>query len=676
MKIEFKNKKSNEMTNVNGEKVTQKISAKDAGMFLIDIAIWLIFGLIMVVGLETIHAQSIRAGVKFVYQWKNATTAAYMIVLMLTAPCLFFKRSNFVFGIIAIPMTILTVVASIVSVSRGIPMMWSDFYNIADGMAVAGNYISTKLLMGVGILIVLIIIVMFILYKLNGLKLSRLWVPIKAVVVVVLVAGLGMGVNGIYKSGKIDPIVWDAAIAYKTNGFIYSFTHSMLATIRKAPEGYSEKTLNAIQENIKEVHKAQVPNEDKPNVIMVQLEAFMDPMILEGVQFSSDPIPNFRKYFEENWSGYMDMPTFGGGTARSEFEVLTGINLDYLSPGEIPHTSGLLGEKPIEAMPYILKNYGYTATAIHNFQGNFYNRDTGFANLGFDHFISKEYMAGIQAPKGWPKDDILPSYIDQTLKATEGRDFIYTITVETHGGYNNKYQSDNSRVKVTGNVDQAVINETQEYIDRLVEVDDFIGALTEYVKHLEEPTVLVMFSDHFPSMTLAKEAKDKYTVPYFIGGNIDIPKVQDHHIEAYELSAQVLDLLGMNTGYMSAFHTAYQPKEDYKEVMKTAQYDMLFGKSYLTNREALYAKTDLKMGVVPINIKDVKIDGNSLKVIGNNFTEDSKIYTGDSYIATKFVDPTTLMGDGVNQLPKEVSVGQIGRHDRALTMTQPYKTQE
>ncbi|MHC1749943.1 MAG: LTA synthase family protein [Cellulosilyticaceae bacterium] len=656
--------------------MTKKNYAKDTGMFLIDVAIWLVLGIVLVMGLEIIHAQSIRAGVKFVYQWKNATTAAYMIVLLLTSPCLLFKRSHFVFGLIAVPMTILTVVAGVVSVSRGIPMMWSDFYNIADGMAVAGSYVSGKLLMAVAVLIILIIVVLFVLYKLNGMKLSRLWLPIKMGVFVVVAIGLTMGVSNFDKSGKIDPILWDSAIAYKTNGFIYSFTHSMLATIRTAPDGYNEKSLKTIEQDIKTVQSQQIPLKEKPNVIMVQLEAFMDPTILEGVQFSSDPIPNFRKYFKENWSGHMDMPTFGGGTARSEFEVLTGVNLDYLSPGEIPHTSGLLGEKPIESMGYILKEHGYTTTAIHNFQGNFYNRNTVFTNLGFDHFISKEYMAGIQMPKGWPKDDILPQYIDQTLKATEGRDFIYTITVETHGGYNKDYQSNNSRVKVTGGVDQSVLNETQEYVDRLVEVDDFIGSLTEYVKKLDEPTVLVMFSDHFPSMTLAKEAKEKYTVPYVITGNVEIPKVQDHHIEAYELSAQVLDLIGMNTGYMSAFHTAYEPKEDYKEIMKLAQYDMLFGKSYLTSGKELYAKTDMKMGVVPIEIKNIELDGNQLKVIGDNFTEDSKIYIENDSVATKFVSPNTLMGDGVSEIPKEVSVGQIGRHDRALTKTEPYKEKE
>ena len=90
---------------------------------------------------------------------------------------------------------------------------------------------------------------------------------------------------------------------------------------------------------------------------------------------------------KENTSGYMNVPTTGGGTARTEFEMLTGSNFDYLLEGEIPYTS-IVKEKPSNSLATTLKKQGFGVQAIHNFKGNFYNRDKGYKNLGFDTYTS------------------------------------------------------------------------------------------------------------------------------------------------------------------------------------------------------------------------------------------------------------------------------------------------
>lgn len=64
------------------------------------------------------------------------------------------------------------------------------------------------------------------------------------------------------------------------------------------------------------------------------------------------------------------MPTYGGGTVRSEFEVLTGLSTDYLPVGEIPNNN-ILKKQPVESLAYILRDYGYGTNVIHNYEGNF-----------------------------------------------------------------------------------------------------------------------------------------------------------------------------------------------------------------------------------------------------------------------------------------------------------------
>ncbi len=52
----------------------------------------------------------------------------------------------------------------------------------------------------------------------------------------------------------------------------------------------------------------------------------MDPTRIKGVKFNKDPMPYMRNLMNDYTSGLMDVPTVGGGTARTEYEVLSGAN--------------------------------------------------------------------------------------------------------------------------------------------------------------------------------------------------------------------------------------------------------------------------------------------------------------------------------------------------------------
>ncbi len=65
----------------------------------------------------------------------------------------------------------------------------------------------------------------------------------------------------------------------------------------------------------------------------------MDLDRINGLTFTEDPIPTFRKIASESTNGFLKVPTYGGGTVRSEFEVLTGLSTDYLPVGEIPNNN-------------------------------------------------------------------------------------------------------------------------------------------------------------------------------------------------------------------------------------------------------------------------------------------------------------------------------------------------
>ena len=80
------------------------------------------------------------------------------------------------------------------------------------------------------------------------------------------------------------------------------------------------------------------------------------------------------------------MPTIGGGTSNTEFEVITGLSTKLFGPGQFPYNS-LLQTSTSESIAYYLKDQGYATTAMHNHEAIFYGRNVAYANLGFDRFI-------------------------------------------------------------------------------------------------------------------------------------------------------------------------------------------------------------------------------------------------------------------------------------------------
>ena len=106
---------------------------------------------------------------------------------------------------------------------------------------------------------------------------------------------------------------------------------------------------------------------------------------------SEDACPNLHNLYQNYSSGYFKVPSVGAGTANTEFEVLTGMNLRYFGPGEYPYKT-YSKKHPTESAATALAALGYGTHALHDNTGNFYSRANVFTNMGFDTFTSKEFM--------------------------------------------------------------------------------------------------------------------------------------------------------------------------------------------------------------------------------------------------------------------------------------------
>lgn len=133
------------------------------------------------------------------------------------------------------------------------------------------------------------------------------------------------------------------AFAYQDYGLPYCFSASLFNTGISQPNDYNKATIEKISQNGK-LTESKADKKKKPNVLFVQLESFFDTSEYEALQTSEDPLPNLRKMAKEYSSGYFKVPSVGAGTANTEFEVLTGMNLRYFGPGEYPYKTKLKNE--------------------------------------------------------------------------------------------------------------------------------------------------------------------------------------------------------------------------------------------------------------------------------------------------------------------------------------------
>ncbi len=382
------------------------------------------------------------------------------------------------------------------------------------------------------------------------------------------------------------------AVAYEDLGFAYCFSTSVIDRGVEEPEDYSEESVNAICAELETSAKGAWPN-----VIFVQLESFFDPARYSGIELDENPIPNYTMLRSKCSTGYLSMPSIGAGTANSEFEVLTGMNMDHFGAGEYPYKT-VLSSETCESLAYNFSSIGYTSTAIHNHIRTFYGRDKVFENLGFDEFISVEDMGEVErTPTGWSTDEVLTGEILSALDASEGPDFIYTITVQAHGKYTDIDDEDETNIPPDENQDT---EKAWEYYTRqLSGTDKFIGDLISSLSVRNEPTVVVFFGDHLPSLKIDESLlnnEDQFTTEYLIWSNIGLVK-QDLDLQAYQLGAYVQSRLGLCLGTITALHQQYARSGDleaYQYALQTIEYDMLYGEKYVFGGEDVYSPTDLE----------------------------------------------------------------------------------
>lgn len=634
--------------------------------------------------MEMFSRRSVWQGLQFMALHPIHFLCNILVVLLTLLLALLVKRRVFMLSLVSTIWLGLAIANFILLGYRTTPLAAIDFYILKPVFSILKIYL-TPVQMILIVLAFLVVITGIVLVFLKAPKHRALYRGALASITMTFIATFGL-IHFSIQADATSASFANLADAYRNYGFAYCFATSLLDTGIDKPEEYSVEAMTSLAEDIERVSEEEASSSDQqgnpadqdesqqvPNVIMVQLESFIDPNRLEGFTYSENPVPVFTELKENYTSGYLSVPAIGAGTANTEFEVLTGMSLDYFGPGEYPYKT-ILQQSTCESIAYNLKELGLGTHVIHNNTGTFYDRHLVFPNLGFDSFTSLEYMNHVDKnPLGWAKDAILTTEIIKSLLSTEQKDFIYAISVQPHGKYPSDPLGDDQPITVTSDVlsDEELIPFSY-YVNQIHEEDAFLRSLIQALEACGEPTVLVLYGDHLPSLSAAEEHMaegDLLQTEYVIWDNIGLEK-QDQDLEAYQLSSSVLKKLDVRNGVLNSFHQSFEESPRYQEYLEMLEYDMLYGEQAVYGGTSRYLPSNMQMGVVPVVMDQYFLLGDTLYVLGDQFTPYSRICINGDPVDTEFVSTSAIKGPDLSlEDGDQISVAQIGEDGIPLSET-------
>ena len=458
---------------------------------------------------------------------------------------------------------------------RGLPIVLTDVLSIGTAADVSDAYafdITPEMIAAV----LLMLSVFLLESKVRFMKYSlRLRGAVSGVLVVLSILGI-VYLNSLplMKTEKDGSFFWNLPKSYQENGyFLSSYIYQKFQSVQK-PEHYSEQAVQELMARLEEetehtVHVAAEKDQGQklPNIIAIMNESWTDFASVGGIETSEPVTPFIDSLTENTIRGELYVSVFGSGTANSEFEFLTGSSMRFLPNGSIPYQAYIDQETP--SLASYLKQYGYFTLASHFANRSNWKRDTVYPLLGFDEFLSEPSVEEFECEHGRISDwanyqEVIRRYEQWKDEQTSEHFFCFNVTFQNHGGYLTGYRCENPPHYTGGAADPDV----EEYLSTVHVSDQAFQKLVEYFRQEDEPTVIVMFGDHWPRLnnefldtiteqdTSAGElekSQDRYETPYLIWANYDIDAEEGGKLSANYLSTLLLETAGVSLNSYYSF---------------------------------------------------------------------------------------------------------------------------
>lgn len=292
----------------------------------------------------------------------------------------------------------------------------------------------------------------------------------------------------------------------RETGFFYTFLRSATQNRLQKPDGFSlSGTMQAVAQT------ATAPDDPVPvHVLFVMSEAFSDLTDADAFdwQGTDDPLLHFHalQQSEHAISGHLVVPWFGGGTADTEFDVLTGMQTAMLSD-----TSVSAFRVMHQGLPSVFRTAaqnGWQTAFLHPGKAWFYNRQNAYRWLGARQIVFEQAFTDALFKGGYVSDASLANYIIQDFKRRleDGApQMTYVTTIQNHMAYSaEKYAAEDDVQPLSLAEGQTLSAQAEEmltsYAYGVRDADVMLGRLVYYFERQDEPVLLVWFGDHMPSL--------------------------------------------------------------------------------------------------------------------------------------------------------------------------------
>ena len=332
------------------------------------------------------------------------------------------------------------------------------------------------------------------------------------------------------------------------NGFYFNLLLQIKNSVIIPPEGYDSTLIATLDKQYSYSSFNETTKE--PSIIVIMNESFTDfSSFSKKMETSNDVLPFLHSLKSNVIKGYVYSSVYGGNTANSEFEFLTGNTMAFLPAGTTPYQQYIYGNQ--YSLVSFLHEKNYYCVATHPYFSSGWNRVSVYNSFGFDKVTFIEDYPQINLVRNYISDYEMYEYV---IKQFEERPqdkgfFLFGITMQNHGGYEDEdFQS-------TVMLDYSVSYPDAEQFLTLTQLSDSaVEYLLSYFSEISEPVVVCFFGDHQPKldeqfleMIYGGEVDDlqyemnNYKVPFFIWTNYDIDEEYDIETSINYLSNYVLD---------------------------------------------------------------------------------------------------------------------------------------
>lgn len=468
---------------------------------------------------------------------------------------------------------------AVVKAIRRTPISAGDLFSIKTAMAVAGNYsmeFDRDLVLKIGAGLVLVALTDVILVCVlkgdawNGQEKEQNEEPwtarIADTAVPVIWTFMLFGTSWLVTYSGRTPDYF----THETNGFALNLYLQWKDIKIAEPDGYQPEAVQELAGLYPS--DAAVTGAELPNIIVIMNESFADLRVLGAYETNIDVLPVLDSLEEDTVHGSLYASVYGGNTANSEYEFLTGSSIAYFSERVVPFQ--LYMNEARASMISQARQMGYQTVFMHPYRAYSWNRPSVYTALQTDEMIFEEDMEALSYIRSYASDASQYAYIRRYLEQEDRTQplFLFDVTVQNHGGYTGAVDELSEKVTIKGH--EGEFTETENYLTLVHESDRALGELLAYLEDFDEPVAVLFFGDHQPAIETAfiemamgkpqseftlEDRQKMYTVPFFLWSNRGLQAEQIDRMSMNYLSAFLCNELGLpRTGLQKYLTDLYQ----------------------------------------------------------------------------------------------------------------------